>query len=581
MNLKKYSVYCLVLILLISLNVYGELNLSQSSMLSSRPAVAVNQNGVKLVVWTDSGTIDDAGAIWYNVYKNGVWEGAKDAGLTREISWASQLDVDSKGNFHLAFADGYGSTTRDVFHSVYNPDSGWSAPKMIWKSPSNSAWQKIDVEEDMIYITWYHKNTDPWQGSDIVMQIKGIEDVAWPDAYFRITYTANLVSIHPAFKVKDGKAYACNMGKTSPSAAWGLFYKEGLMDSSWQSFKAEQIVSPIYYPELEVDDDGNVHIIFSNKTGNYFYKSKIGDTWKGTEIISNKFARLQFGDIEYKNNLLVATWLQTIDGETFVYYSRKMLEGDWEMPIQVSDRGEARVPKLWMDDNGYAHFVWIDKSHSHERDVFYEEIPIPVPLPFLQLSDDSLSFTVEGDFPEPATLTVKNIGEDSLTYNISTDQSWMTVTPTNGTLDYQDEVEIQVEITDPLLDVGTYTGIIEVSSPQAINSPRQVEVELEVLVPPIFPPLNFTGEVKENRALFIREYIHHLSWEPNPDNRNITKYKLYEVDGDTRIFLQEFSSSTFEYMRRNMDKDRTYTYELYAVDDRDRMGVNPAVLVIE
>ena len=135
MNLKKYSVYCLVLILLISLNVYGELNLSQSSMLSSRPAVAVNQNGVKLVVWTDSGTIDDAGAIWYNVYKNGVWEGAKDAGLTREISWASQLDVDSEGNFHLAFADGYGSTTRDVFHSVYNPDSGWSAPKMIWKSP--------------------------------------------------------------------------------------------------------------------------------------------------------------------------------------------------------------------------------------------------------------------------------------------------------------------------------------------------------------------------------------------------------------------------------------------------------------
>ena len=54
--------------------------------------------------------------------------------------------------------------------------------------------------------------------------------------------------------------------------------------------------------------------------------------------------------------------------------------------------------------------------------------------------------------------------------------------------------------------------------------------------------------------------------------RNIEKYRLYEVSGVNRYFIEEFSSSTFEYQRRHVDKDRTYTYELNAVDNKGRTG---------
>ncbi len=581
MNLKKYFACCFVLILLVSLTAYGEINLSKTSMISSRPTIAVNQNGVILVVWTDSEFSDEAGMIWYNVHKNGVWEGPKDAKISRQRCWSPQLDIDSKGNFHLAYADGNSRLNREIYHCVYNPESGWSNPEMIYNSPENSAWAKLQVLDDVIYIAWYHENAPPYEGSDTVLHYKGVEDEAWPESYLRITYTANQVSIHPAFRIKDGRVYVCNMGKETSSVPWRIFYKEDQLEGgSWHYFKAEQIVPTGYYPELAVDDNGNVHIIYSNRSGNFYYKSKVGDIWKGNEVISNGFARLQFGDLKYKNHLLVAAWVEKINEATFLYYSKKIIGGDWELPVQISSAKEARMPKIWMDDKGNGYFVWVDKSWAHERDVFYEKIALPLPRPFLQLSEDSLSFTLEGDAPDPATFSVKNIGEGSLTYNIST-ESWLSVTPANGTLGYKEEVEIQAEIADLTLDEGTYTGIIEVSSPQAINSPIQVEVQLEVLVPPIFPALNFTGEVKENRALFFREYIHDLSWGANPLNRNIVKYKLYEIDGGNHIFLQEFSSSTFKYMRRNVEKDRAYTYELYAVDDKDRIGTIPAVLVIE
>jgi hypothetical protein len=581
MNLKKYFVVSFVLILLVSLNVYGEVNLSKSGMISSRPTVAVNQDGVILVVWTDSDFSDEAGMLWYNVNKNGVWEGPKDARISRERCWSPQLDIDSKGNFHLVYADGNSRLSREIFHCVYDPETGWSNPEMIYNSPENSAWAKLQIINDIIYVVWYHENVDPYMGSDTVLHSKAVDDKYWPASYLRITYTANQVSIHPAFKIKDGRLYVCNMGKETDNVPWRIFYKEDQLDGSWQSFRAEQIVPYGYYPELEVDDDGNVHIIFSNRSGNFYYKSKIGDNWRGNEVISNGFARLQFGDLKYKNQLLVAAWVEKINEETFLYYSKKIIGGDWETPVQISTGKQARMPKIWLDGNGNGYFVWVDKSWAHERDVFYEKIALPFSSPFLQLSLDSLSFTLEGDIPDPATFTVKNIGEDPLTFNISTDQSWLSATPASGTLDYQEEIEIQAEIADLTLDEGTYTGIIEVSSPEAVNSPRQIEVQLEVLVPPIFAPLNFTGEVKENRALFYREYIHDLSWEPNPDNSNIVKYELYEIDGGSRIFIQQFSSSTFRYFRRNVDGDKAYTYELYAVDDKDRMGAVPAVLVIQ
>jgi len=147
-------------------------------------------------------------------------------------------------------------------------------------------------------------------------------------------------------------------------------------------------------------------------------------------------------------------------------------------------------------------------------------------------------------------------------------------------LSQDEEQEIQVTVDAFDLDEGIYTGTIEVSSKEALNSPQTLTVNLDVLAPPIYPPMNFTGEVLENKALFYREYMHSFTWEKNPQNRKIEKYILYEIEGVNTILLEEFSSSTFEYTRRHIQKNKTYTYELWAVDDKGRTGNEPAKLTI-
>jgi hypothetical protein len=96
----------------------------------------------------------------------------------------------------------------------------------------------------------------------------------------------------------------------------------------------------------------------------------------------------------------------------------------------------------------------------------------------------------------------------------------------------------------------------------------------------LFPPLNFSGQKVTNRSLSQQEYIHVLSWQANPKNEDISKYRIYQVEVDGKILLAELSSNTFQYWHRHIRKDRPYTYALVAVSPENREG-SPAILSIQ
>ncbi len=96
----------------------------------------------------------------------------------------------------------------------------------------------------------------------------------------------------------------------------------------------------------------------------------------------------------------------------------------------------------------------------------------------------------------------------------------------------------------------------------------------------IFPPIKFSGQKATNRSLFQQEYIHVLSWQANPKNKNITKYRIYLVDADGQTLLTELNADTFQYLHRNIQKDRPYTYALVAVNQENLEG-NPAILSLQ
>lgn len=81
----------------------------------------------------------------------------------------------------------------------------------------------------------------------------------------------------------------------------------------------------------------------------------------------------------------------------------------------------------------------------------------------------------------------------------------------------------------------------------------------------ILPPLHFSGRKIENKALFYRETLIELSWEPNPMNVDVQKYRLYAVNA-TRVLLAELLADTYLYTLRNVDKSKPYRFALTAVD---------------
>jgi len=570
MSLKKFFSICILAFILISPNLFSLENISWTGPDSHKSAIAVNQDGVILVVWCEGPWGAESGILWYNVNRGSGWEGAKNANITVVDAWSPQLDVDSEERFHLAWADGRSRMAREIYHAVYDPDAGWQDDTMIYDSPENSAWERISVDGDRVYICWFHEHVDPY-ASDIVMIHKKLDE-DWPSDYERLTWHAYDESIHPAFRVKNDIVHVVYMEGVGLKSPWRLRYKEGERGSYWSGISPKTIHPLGYYPAMEVDDNGDSHVVFSNRSGNFFCASQKDGEWQVEEVISSAHADLQFGDMRYNNNVIVACWVQSSSTGESVYYVKKTPGGDWSDPVELYPGYKPFYPQVYIDNTGYAHFVYDDYVSGRERDIYYEKIPAFPPDPFLQVTPDSLSFTVDGEEPEPDTFIIKNVGEESLTFTINADQSWMTVAPLSGSLDSQVEAEITVQISDLSLDEGTYTGTIKITSPEAKNSPMEVGVTLNFISPPLFAPLNFTGETKENKALFYREYIHYLSWQTNPDNRNIEKYKLYEVSGANRYLIEEFSSSTFEYQRRHVDKDKTYTYELNAVDNKGRTG---------
>ena len=112
-----------------------------------------------------------------------------------------------------------------------------------------------------------------------------------------------------------------------------------------------------------------------------------------------------------------------------------------------------------------------------------------------------------------------------------------------------------------------------------------------------FPPINFSGHKVQNRSLSQIEHIVVLTWAANPENENVTKYKIYLVTPnplnknvlfnsqinknnysiqnrkalqreENKTLLAELDANTFVYWHRKVELEKSYTYCISAVDDK-------------
>ncbi len=96
----------------------------------------------------------------------------------------------------------------------------------------------------------------------------------------------------------------------------------------------------------------------------------------------------------------------------------------------------------------------------------------------------------------------------------------------------------------------------------------------------IYAPSNAAGEKVLNRSLSQAEYINVITFEPNPDNVDIVHYKIYTVEGGQRTELVTLDANTFKYLHRGVSKNKSYTYQIVAINNEPREGL-PATVVIQ
>jgi hypothetical protein len=471
----------LFLIFFMSASLFGKINLSRSADESKFPAIAINSKGEIMVVW-----LEWSGDNYYRIYKDGQWSSVKNCGIARQRAWTNELAVDSQGKFHLTFADGYSSNTRDIVYSYFT-DSGWATPEKIYASPYNSAWNKMDIDpNDNVHVVWYHSHIPKTEGtynSDVVWMKKPKNGI-WPTTYENISRQRYTESICSAMAVHNSNVYATWMEGSPQKYPWRLTFSERV-GGKWST--PLQISKLGYYPDMVTDNSGNVHVAFSRRGGNFYAISRIGGMWTGEQVISNGFAPLQFGEIQQKDNVVVAAWVQGQDGNWEIYGSSKLPGGNWGIPVKIAnspggDDGNKHIHFV-IDNNNCAHLVWQEMGVGGQNDIFYEQYSLDTPkdATFIEVDSSYLSFhTNDGlSSPGPQTFKARASGQGSITYSVSSNKNWISVAPLQGASSGE-WVAHTVSIDSSALSDGSYYGSITLTDPGAYNSPTEVTVSLVV-----------------------------------------------------------------------------------------------------
>ncbi len=102
--------------------------------------------------------------------------------------------------------------------------------------------------------------------------------------------------------------------------------------------------------------------------------------------------------------------------------------------------------------------------------------------PKIGLSPTELRFeTDQGTSPAVQTFTVSHQGQvDRLNWSASSDQGWLSVSPSSGGLDAGAGETVSVSVESSGLGDGTYDGTITVAAAGAVNTPQSLQVVLTV-----------------------------------------------------------------------------------------------------
>ena len=141
--------------------------------------------------------------------------------------------------------------------------------------------------------------------------------------------------------------------------------------------------------------------------------------------------------------------------------------------------------RIGADGNGTLDLGHIDQyqfsfsgSAASTGTIYIDNVEATTELPpaTIAVNPAAMTFTAEGADPADQTLNITNAGYQDLVWTISSDQDWLTMTPTSGT--NVGAVTVSASITE--LAEGTHNATLTITADGATNSPLTVPVTLTV-----------------------------------------------------------------------------------------------------
>ena len=134
----------------------------------------------------------------------------------------------------------------------------------------------------------------------------------------------------------------------------------------------------------------------------------------------------------------------------------------------------------------YAGTVTVsDPAAANSPQTVSVTLTVSPPGAAIGLSPDTLQFSVvQGSNPSNGSISLTNVGGQSMTWTATDSQSWLTLSPTSGSLGAEQGTTLTASVASASLPAGTYLATVTVNSPEAVNAPRTMTVRLVVSPPP-------------------------------------------------------------------------------------------------
>ncbi len=317
-----------------------------------------------------------------DLYNNEIASNYSWSFTTKDGTWSAPLtisnDNDETASNPRVIFDNAGNAVSvwrqygDIWSNSYSPSDGWGAPQLVESDDTGAAndvaiakndagtiiavWEQNDGSNYNIWASFYAHDSG-WTTPAL------IENISTGNAIFPNAVIDNNGNVTVVWQQHDG----------TRNSIWANRY---LVGTGWQTPEVIETIGDenSYYAKADVDNDGNVIVVWAKDNKVWSNRYSINDGWGTAELLENSdigIANYPQVGFDASGNA-IAIWMQKASSKQDVWVSHYIKDVGWQPRVELdtNETYDAREPKIAVADNGDAIAIWQEEPNGIEHSIF-------------------------------------------------------------------------------------------------------------------------------------------------------------------------------------------------------------------